>query len=649
MMKFFRKYNRQILAAIVVFLMIVFLGGEALQGMISSNPNALVGTSRYGNIRAADQDYANQSTRVLQAMGYPWNNPSRGVEPYSELEWILLTREAEQLGTLAQPEAVHAWLGPAMSEETIDTVARNFRVRPAVIEEGLRQMKSIQLTAVAINNASFPSSAEVRQAAANELDKATIKAVVVPGISFVDSNQQFTDAELTAQFDKYKATKKGDGLNFGYLIPQTVKVQYIKIDRNMVGSKLGVPNLEAKAKAYYEDHKQDVFRRPPGTEPPPPPAGQEDCAEDDPRTIDRKSFLQWEEQEAQTIAMNIVRNRAADETLARMGDWIIPQLTDEWSNLSSGDDGYRIVKENDPITAPNRYEELLKRVPKNLAFPEAISIATTDFFRADKAKEVPQVGEAVYRTDRGQLESIRTIPFRNKKFVPTIPTQPGVDPTNYLSLHQTSRYPLTDTQGNLYIVRVVDARDEHAPDSLAEVRTQVTEDLRLAKGFETAKAHAKTLLDTVKQGKTLREAYDQMEALAPAKTTPGGFFEPTPFSKVASGLGAVGRKGTTTFVPGNVGRIPNEAVDAIFAQENSSDKIASHEMPERAAILVTEFVSVTHGREDEFEKIHDRLSQGIADQRQQAAVRDWFDAEKIRLRTGFEFAGAKDKKNTGTK
>lgn len=649
MMKFFRKYNRQILAAIVVFLMIVFLGGEALQGMIRPNMNTLVGTSRFGNIRAADQEYAAQTTRVLQALGYPWNNPSRGVEPYSELEWILLTREAEQLGTLAQPEAVHAWLGSAMSEETIDTVARNFRVRPAVIEEGLRQMKSIQLTAVAINNASFPSAAEVRQAAANELDKATIKAVVVPGVSFVDSNQQFTDAELTAHFDKYKATKKGDGLNFGYLIPQTVKVQYIKVDRNMVGSKLGVPNLEAKAKAYYDDHKQDVFRRPPGVEPPPPPAGQEDCAEDDPRTIDRKNFLQWEEQEAQTIAMNIVRNRAADETLARIGDWIIPQLTDEWSNLPSGNDGYRIVKENDPITAPNRYEELLKRVPANLAFPEAMSIATTDFFRADKSKEVPQIGEAVYRTDRGQLESIRTIPFRNKKFVPTIPTQPGVDPTNYLSLHQTSRYPLTDTQGNLYIVRVVDARDEHAPDSLAEVRTQVTEDLRLAKGYETAKAHAKTLVDTVKQGKTLREAYDQMEALAPAKTTPGGFFEPTPFAKVASGLGAVGRKGTTTFVPGNVGRIPNEAVDAIFAQENSTDKIASHEMPERAAVLVTEFVSVTHGREDEFEKIRDRLSQGIADQRQQAAVRDWFDAEKIRLRTGFEFAGAKDKKNSDTK
>jgi hypothetical protein len=469
MMKLFRKYNKQILAGLVVFLMIVFLGGDALQGMITPNRNAVIATSKYGNIRLTDQDRAGRTTQILDRLGFTWNKPAPGLpDPYSELDWILLTREAESFDAVAAPEAVNAWMGTTFTPEVIERLARNLRARPADIHDAMRKMQAVQIMAKAVGSAAAPSLAEIRQAAASELDKISIKAVVIPAEPFVDLAREFSDEQIKSHFEKYKNTRDADGLNFGYLVPQTVRIQYIKIDRNAVAARIGVPNLEAKAKAYYDGHKE-MFRRPQGMEPPPPPPGEEDCAEDDPRAVHRRDYLQWEEDEAQMIAMDVVRNRAADEMVSRIADWILPQLNEEWAMLSVGKDGYRVAPA--PLRSPNRYQEIIARIPANLSFPGSLTVVETDFFRADKASEVPDIGEAAYRSEKGTLESIRTIPFRNKVLVPRVSGERDTDPSNYLALYQTSRYPLSDTQGNMFILRVIDARDEHPPASVDEVRT----------------------------------------------------------------------------------------------------------------------------------------------------------------------------------
>lgn len=645
MMKLFRKYNKQILVGLVVFLMIVFLGGDALQGMLTPNRNMIIATSKYGSIRLSDQDRTRHTTQILERMGFNWNQPAPGLlEPYSELDWILLTREAESFGAIAAREAVNAWMGTSFTPETFERLSRNLRARPADIHDAMRKFQAVQIMAKAVGSAAAPSLAEIRQAAASELDKVSIKAIVLPAEPFVDVTKEFSDGEIKAHFEKYKNARDGDGLSFGYLVPQTVRIQYIKIDRKAVAAKIGVPNLEAKAKAYYDGHKE-LFRRPMGMEPPPPPPGEEDCAEDDPRAVQRRTYLQWDEDEAQLIATDVIRNRAADEMVTRMADWILPQLSEEWATLSKGKDGYPIAPA--ALRHLNRYQELIARVPSNLSFPGSLSVVETDFFPADKAREIAEIGEAAYRTEKGTLESIRTIPFRNKVLVPRVPTGKDVDPSNYLALYQTSRYPLSDTSGNVYILRVIDARDEHPPASVDEVRANVISDLRLLAAFDVARQHALKLIELVKQeGKTFREAFDQYDAIASAKNLPGGFFEPPPFSKVPSGLGAIGRKTNSTFVQGNVGRIPNEVVDALFDMEGAAEKFASFEMPERAAMLVTEFLGLTRGREDEFEKIRERIAQSLADQRQQAALREWFKPENIQHRTGFAWVTTKSEQAT---
>ena len=56
MMKFFRKHNKKLLAVFMTLLMIVFVGGSALQGLLTPRANRVVANSKYGPISFIDQE-----------------------------------------------------------------------------------------------------------------------------------------------------------------------------------------------------------------------------------------------------------------------------------------------------------------------------------------------------------------------------------------------------------------------------------------------------------------------------------------------------------------------------------------------------------------------------------------------------------------
>lgn len=630
MMKLFRKYNREILAGLVVFLMIVFLGGDALQRMMTPNRNVLVAESKVGPIHQSDQDRAQHVTRILQAFQLPWDRPAPGAnEPLTSTDWILLTRESERLGLRPDEGGAIVWMGEAASAENIERFARNLRVRPAEIIDAIRDFRGVQLAAMAVATAAAPSAAEVRSVAAAELDKVKIRAVLVPGQHFVDATHEFSDEQIETQFQAYKDTRKGDGLNFGYLLPPAVKIQYIKIDRDKIAEKIGVPNLESKAKEYYDQNRDRVFKRPP----PPPPAEGEQPKE-------QKPYFEWDDPEAKKIAFDLIRKRAADEAAARISDWLIPNMSEPWLNQPAGEDGYKTAPAE--VADLGYFEERVKRVPTNIAFPEAMSVSVSEFFSEDKSRQVPYIGEANYRPERGPMESIKSLAFRNRVLVPQIPKAAGIDPTAFLAMYQPSKFPLTDQHGSVYIFRVLEAKPERAAESVAEVRDRVIEDLRLKFGYQTAHAYTEQLVMDALAAGDLKTTYDNNADLAVLKEKEGsGFSTPEAFSRLHSGLGVFGRTSPTTFIPGGPGRVPNEVVDQIFAMENSEEKIRLFEVPARACVLAVEFIGVARGREDEFEGIRQRISQGLSDQRQASAVRDWLNPENVRARNVLEMAGAK--------
>ena len=68
MMKFFRKYNKALLAVFMVLLMVVFLGGSALNTLLSPSGDRVVATSAVGTISFLDQRMAEDTRSILLAV-----------------------------------------------------------------------------------------------------------------------------------------------------------------------------------------------------------------------------------------------------------------------------------------------------------------------------------------------------------------------------------------------------------------------------------------------------------------------------------------------------------------------------------------------------------------------------------------------------
>ncbi len=93
MMKFFRRYNKHLLAFFLALLMIVFIGGSALEGLLKPDPNVEIAKSNLGSITQQDQRVANDETRLLEMMGQDWQRPLfSDNDPITTADWVLLSR-----------------------------------------------------------------------------------------------------------------------------------------------------------------------------------------------------------------------------------------------------------------------------------------------------------------------------------------------------------------------------------------------------------------------------------------------------------------------------------------------------------------------------------------------------------------------------
>ncbi len=151
MMKFFRKYNKQLLAVFMTLLMIVFLGGTALEGMFNPSANRVVARSRLGDITYYDQQLAAQATRPMEVMGIDWRRPLGGPgEVLQEVDWILLVREAEEFGTRAGESSARNWF---RTDTQLDDVSRRMSMKPAHVLQAVADYRSILQTAFAVADA----------------------------------------------------------------------------------------------------------------------------------------------------------------------------------------------------------------------------------------------------------------------------------------------------------------------------------------------------------------------------------------------------------------------------------------------------------------------------------------------------------------
>ncbi len=636
MMKFFRKYNKQLLAVFMVLLMIVFLGGSALESLMAPRADRVIAHARFGDIRLSDQAQARRSTSILSWLGFNWQQPFGAIgPPLTGLDWILLTREAEHYGTDADLAAARRQLDTLMGAGTVDRLSRRQRVQPERIYAAVVELESVLQTASLVSGAAMPSAAEIRAAACDALNKVKVKAVVFPAAAFEDPSAEFTEEELAAQLERYRDREPGSGLSFGYYVEPKIKAQFFQIKRDKIAETIGIPNLERKAKAYYQEHKNDPEFERPGWQPPEPTDEQTEDSENR-----EPPYLEWDE--AKETAVRIVRKQHANEAALNIANWIVDFSSEPWLEIDRGEDGYKTAPPNVARTA--YYDEILEHIPSTISYPGSINTIQTDFFDETDANTVPLLGSALARDAQGnRLGNLRSLSFNTKAIVPEVPVKEGANPLDYVATWQTCSLPLHNPEtDDVYVFRVAQAQPGHPAESVDEVRDRLITDLRLYRAYQAADDSA-TALKQACCDTDLETAFDADEDLLArieaSDDRSFGLAEPPPFPRLQPYQAARGRSGDTAYIF-QLGKVPHEAIDECFALEEAEDKHALFDIEETATLIVVEWVETQRGREDEFERMKEDLVRQLTTNRRREAARDWFDPEQIRARAGFRWAGA---------
>lgn len=635
MTKFFRKYMKEMLAVFMALLLIVWLGGSALQNLMSgSNSDRLISRTKRGDILEIHRRIANSEVTLLGRLGINWKASIFGAASQGRslgiLEWIMLTREAEAYGfTVRRVEAEQFLEGIGRTPDVVYGLAKKEDIKPEAIYSAVAKFVAMRKLANLAVASATRSEAEVQVAARDQLEKVKINLVALKASTFVHPDQTFDEEVIQAHFAKYRDRDPGPGLEFGYRLPEQVRVQYFKIDIDKIAANVRIPErtLERQAEEFWRRNRElPAFIKP--KEPTP----EDQPAEAEPDKSDSQYFATFAE--ARDEAIKAVRRKLAESKIDDIAGWLLRELAEPWYDTPQGDDGYNIGPPE--VVSPDHYAELLKRLPNALRYGDAISIGTTEFFtKSECFAKAPELSQGSFQdAGRGGARSFRDAAFRVQG-IATMPTDPGAATSDFLALGQTHPLMISGREGHRYVFRVIEVKPAGPPDDLDQVRDRVLADLRLAAGFDEAKRRADDILQSVTLD-GLKAAFDANEEMQELLQPPSGYFTPAPFARSLPGFAGRPNFGNIIYVSG-VGRVSREFVDACFAlgQTDDTPKVQVIPVEDSATVTVVEWVETLPLRQDEYLAQRDRIYQQLNRSVVARASSEWFDPVRIRDRNGF--------------
>ena len=699
MMKFFRKHMRKLLAAAMCLLLISWLGGSALQSMMQPDRGgATWATYVGGEITYNEQRVARQQTEVLRQLRLTWQRPLaqyQGVE-LDLPSWLLLGKEAHRMGIHSSRPVVEAMLRQhqesfrrqGIGVPGVAQVASRMSVKQEVVYAAAAAFADILRYGTRMGNATGVNAAEIRRYAENALSRVRVKVAVLRAEMFQDPEATFPELELREQFEKYQNQKRsGTGLNFGYVLPRRVKVQYVKIDSGKIEEVLSAGDAEMLTKAtagaspgeqatweqaearlthregedldrankYWRKHKQyPAFALPPkektGDEATSQPADENAESTSQPATAPAEEeqesafFTSWRnEPELWAVALREIRRADAAEGAHGLADWLLEHMAEPWDHAEVASNGFKI-----PVEAAqhaDHFAQQLASAPANLAFPDAVTITTTDWISSENVFEVPGIGGAALPNPTGPPIRFADLALHVEGLmeIPTGEDAAGVDRSSFMTLHQTCRYAMTDSEGNIYVFRPVEIDGERPARTLDEVRDQVVDDLRFARGYQQALAAAEALRQAALQGDGLQAAWNVDEALrnsvdshnetADPQTRQAGFHETVQVNRRRT-------DGTLVDRVGPIGVVDEAFLDACFSMRDATApdaRLLTIAIPGSGTAVVAEWVGDSPLNEQQFAALQQHVARQIERQRVVDYMPSWLAPKQIKARNGFKF------------
>ncbi len=515
MLKWFRKYNKFILAVGCVVLMVAFLIPQAVQMFSPTGQNFVVGTINGEDVTEGDLVRAAFQLDLLRGMGVP-----DSVIGDSRERWLMQVNEARRLGLDASGGEVAAMLtAVGLDDEALNRRARESKVPAEFFRQTVREylaaeryrmltmgrrydtavastdspglttltlwatdfLPEIQrnsreggdpqfarrlqgiFSALSVGNGrmSPPASSYL---ARNALERVGGRLLVIEPEP--ENEAAVDEARLERLFEEYREFFPGRGRPYplGYRQPEQVRVEFLRFPQQQALDAVTVESLDVFA--YYRENK-DQF------------AGSAEEAPDTPTDEAREQI----EQRLQLAKAGELLRRGVAEARA---------MLDEDIRALETDDGYRVFPD---AFEPVSLEQVAQRVNERTGLtPE---VGNTGGWSSIDSFSQTEAGAARLPGSGASLAFYLALARELHPADTPLPAyvQVGVAGETGVSVN-----------GDVFIPRLTCATPPRVPESLDEVREQVVADARRVNAYERLVAQAGDLAD--------RAASEGLDALA---------------------------------------------------------------------------------------------------------------------------------------
>jgi len=465
-LKWLRQYSKWIMVVGGSLLMIVFLlpaGGQWLQ----PNPmESAIGRVGDKEIRRVDLRRAGSELEVLRRLG-------ARVPAADSLTWLLMMEEAGRMGIDVGEAEVNDALAQMnlQTEAALRAAAEEIEADPGYIRHVLGQYMKLQTyQLLMLGQASAPSARLsdplVRRLVFDQSSLATVQYVEVSPARYA-SDEPVTEAQLTELFEQYKAVYEGEGepYPFGYKLPDRVKFELLQVDADALRSAVMVDEKEALA--YYDENKEAQFKNEATDE----DSGEGPMGMDVPTLEETQQKYKPYREVRESIIRRLTRGKSEE-----LGERVIKAarsmlIDDARRNLSKTGVFYDTQAAEDwqPMSLAKVAEKLAER------FEIVVRVAPYDarWYTQQQVGEMSGLESVTVQIDDGP---------RLDEYLMTTRELDEERSTFGLQVDIPS-LPLKSDGGAWYLLRVTDAASTREPQSLDEVRAQVTQDARKLRAY----------------------------------------------------------------------------------------------------------------------------------------------------------------------
>lgn len=651
MMKFLRKYNKQLLAVFAALLLVVWLGGQAFESAFRRDPlEESIGTVNGQKFVQRDLSMAGAETNILNDVGLPWQKPwiANATQarfdfhpPLDVLDWLLLRQEAERLGLGIPPAQIEGYKqGVGLTPTHIARIANRHGVSGDAIDSAIAGFMRVRSVYNELQSGIFVSEPELRTIAQNVGETVSVRLIGLPAEAFIDDAEEFDEARVVEHYNKWKDTLPGEGdLGAGFKHPDRVQIEYIVANADAVAPTVSISRDEAKA--YWQNNKKK-FLRPKDDEAETQPA--EDDAATQPAEPATPPYYETFMEAEEDVMTELREQRAPGETQRLLSELLTTQLRGAWEDRDL-DNPRGFVTAPDPVKSESYVSERVASfVASKPQYANVFEVHRTALVSAEELADLERVGEASapMASDSPFIMQSALIADEAFNVQGLVEIEPDSSVSSQpLSMYQFSTQPYRDDDGAAYSFRVVNVVPSAAPQSLEEVREQVVRSLRIASAFNRARDAASDLLIKAEETSLkaawrdmsdLQEMIDKLRETADGATLMWGEQIPPPFA----------RRTYTGDAPIVLGAQSEELVDSAFDAAINFDRSNSQrpktvvELPEHQLIAVLEIEDYKPLYEEDYLARRDRDKRLITMRRGQQLIADWFAPENIRTRVNYK-------------